>query len=346
MTRGAPFARSVDAGGLANVLAVALLVALDPGCAGAKVDRPPPPPLRVSAPAAAGPAPSAPPADAAPPAESPAAPPARAEPPLGWIAGKALEPEELLVEWGDVASRELWLVIDKLVATRLALAEATRLGIRLEPEEVERRFQGEREKLARDVQGDGQTRADTLEAYIQRELGFDPARYLERVRRATIRQMLAERAVRAASLAEESVALRLVVVAEGEAVERVRSALAAGRDFAAVAREFSIDDSRARDGLVPFVAQEERSPLSRIAFQTPVGEVAGPIPIGEHHFWIRVEERRAPLAGDWTALSEPVEASLARHPVEDSEFVHWKLVTERRYPIDLGPLWSLIGAAR
>ena len=98
--------------------------------------------------------------------------------------------------------------------------------------------------------------------------------------------------------------------------------------------------------LVPFVVAQERSPLARAAFETPVGEIAGPMPIADHQFWIRVEEKRAPLEGDWDALETTVEASLAEHPVEDAEFVHWKLTMEARYPIDLGPLWSLIGASK
>ncbi|NOT31335.1 MAG: hypothetical protein HOP15_12890, partial [Planctomycetes bacterium] len=159
------------------------------------------------------------------------------------------------------------------------------------------------------------------------------------------RQMLAERAVRAASLASETVGLRLIVAA-AEGVEEVRAALAAGRDFAEVARELSVDDSKKDGGLVPFVVPQERSPLARLAFQTPVGEVAGPLAISDHQFWIRVEERRAPFEGDWEAIESAVEAALARYPVEDAEFVHWKLSMEKRYPIDLGPLWSLIGAAR
>ena len=36
----------------------------------------------------------------------------------------------------------------------------------------------------------------------------------------------------------------------------------------------------------------------------------------------------------------------AEHPVQDGEFMHWKLMMEKRYPIDLGPLWTLVGAAR
>jgi parvulin-like peptidyl-prolyl isomerase len=266
---------------------------------------------------------------------------------LGWVAGQPLRAEELLVEWGDVASRELFLVLDKLVATRLALAEASRLAIKLAPEEVEQRYALERERLAGEVakkqQKSGKSR--TLEEFIARDLGFDPKAYLERLRRSMIRQMLAERAVRAASLAEESVALRLIVVANAEQLAKVQAALAEKRDFAAVATELSVDDSRAQGGLVPFVQADERSPLARLAFQTKVGEVAGPLPVGDHQFLIRVEERRAARVGDWSVIGEPVLASLVAHPVEDAEFLHWKLAMEDRYPIDMRPMMELIGAA-
>jgi len=345
--------------------ALALALALC-GCAAGRVSAPPPPPAfdpgAKSAPApapiealpgpaeAAGlqtpPAAPAPAPERAPTAEAPDAPrvPSKERPPLGWIAGEPLSAEELLVEWGDVASRELYLVLDKLVAARLALAEAGRLEIRLDPEAVEARFAAEREKLAKRVAREGKARS--LEDFIADELGFEPARYLDRVRRATIRQMLAERAVRATSLTTESVAVRLIVVQSPEEVEAVRTALAGGQDFAEVARTHSVDDTKERGGLVPFVVAQERSPLARLAFQTPVGEVAGPMPVADHQFWIRVEERRTPVEGTWTSLESPVEASLERFPVTDTEFVAWKIAMEGRYPIDLGPLWSLIGASR
>ena len=57
----------------------------------------------------------------------------------------------------------------------------------------------------------------------------------------------------------------------------------------------------------------------------------------------------APPAPDAERLMEATLSCTAcarQYPVADSEFVHWKLTMEGRYPIDLGPLWSLIGAAR
>ena len=87
-------------------------------------------------------------------------------------------------------------------------------------------------------------------------------------------------------------------------------------------------------------------PRPRLAFQTPPGELGGPLPTADHVFLIRVEEKRAPLEGDWPAVREAVGASLAEHPVLDSEFLHWKLAMEKRYPIDMRPLIDLLGAKK
>src|SRR5262249_27650315 len=97
---------------------------------------------------------------------------------------------------------------------------------------------------------------------------------------------------------------------------------------------------------VPFVVRQERSPFATLAFNTPVGQVAGPLPIADKQFLIKVEEKRAPFEGDWATIESRVEASLREHPVEDSEFVHWKLSMEGRYPIALRPLLNLVGAAK
>src|SRR5262249_21198124 len=91
------------------------------------------------------------------------------KPPLGWVAGQPLDPEELLVEWSDLSSRELLLVVDKLVASRLALVEASRLGVRLAPEAVEQHYADDRKRLEEQVAKSGKKR--TLEEFIERELG-------------------------------------------------------------------------------------------------------------------------------------------------------------------------------
>ncbi|MSR61110.1 MAG: peptidylprolyl isomerase [Planctomycetes bacterium] len=347
-----------SAGALAAVGWLAL------ACAAQKVSSPPTPPpyapqVKASASAALASEPLTPLAEpvaalAMPPQEPAKKPEAQPEAlaskpelkrgPLGTIAGQPLEAEELLLELGDASPRGLFLVVDKLVAAHLALAEASRLGMRLDQNEVEQRYLEAKKQLEDEAARGKKPRA--LEEFIRRELGFEPGAYLERVRRGVIRQMLAERAVRAGSLASETLAVRLIVVLGEEQMKAVQAALAAGRDFGEVAREFSVDDSKEVGGLVPFVVREERSPLAALAFRTPVGELGGPMPISDHQFLLRVEEKRAPIEGDWATIEAKVLASLREHPVETSEFVHWKIETQARYPIDLGRLWSLVGAAR
>ncbi len=261
---------------------------------------------------------------------------------LGRVAGSPLTAEDLVLGWYEVAGREVWLVVEKIVATRLAFAEAQRLGIRLRPDSVDERVAEERVELEERAAEAG----FSVEDFVTSQLGVAPAIYFERLRRATIRQMIAERAVRAWILKNENLELSLIVVAEEEQMAGIRAELEAGADFAELAVRHSVDDTAPDGGLVSFLVRQEHSPLARLAFATPVGELGGPLHTSGHEFLIRVEERRAALEGDWRSIASEVEETLATHPVTDSEFLYWKLAMEDRYPIDLRRLKELLGLER
>jgi len=263
---------------------------------------------------------------------------------LGRIAGQPLLAEDLLLEWNDISSRELWLVTERYVTSRLALAEAQRLGIKLEPAEVETRVEAERRELRAQIVRRGLELEE--EEFIRKELRIEPQRYIARLRRATIHQLLAERAVRSFSLSTESVMARLIVVPEKIQMDEVQAALASGGDFAELARRYSVDDSAEEGGLVPFVVWQEHAPLARLAFRTEEGQIGGPLETADHHFLVKVERFRPALEGTWSELREPVEASLRDFPVSDGEFLSWKLMIENRYPVDLSGLIELLGTAR
>lgn len=260
---------------------------------------------------------------------------------LGWVAGAPLTATDLVLEWHGVASQEVFLVLEKLISTRLVLAEAQRLGIKLTPEEVELRFTQERARFAKQV---AETDPEvSVENYIRSSFGMQPTTYFSRLRTSTIRQMLAERVVRAYTLGNEWTRVRMIVVASEAEAEEASAQLAAGADFAGLAREISLDDTSADGGLVPFLLRQEGSALSVAAFAARPGELVGPIPFSGHQVLMRIEERRPPLAGDWNALGLATEASLREYTVRDGEFVNWKLNMERRYPIDVEPLKQLLG---
>ncbi len=261
---------------------------------------------------------------------------------LGWAAGVPISIEDLLLAWHEVSTREVWLVVDKLVATRIAFAEAARLGLELDPAALDAAVGEERAELEAEAgKADG---SPSVETYIQHTFGMEPALYLERMRESALRQMVAERSIRVWTLSNETRAVRVIAVSLEEEMRAIQAALAAGGDFAELAKRHSLDETAEADGFVPFLIRQEHSPLARLAFATPLGEVGGPLWISGHGFLIRVEAERAPLSGDWSALGEAVEQSLVEHPVSDAEFIHWKIQMEKSYPVELGPLKRLLGS--
>lgn len=259
---------------------------------------------------------------------------------LGTVAGLPIHPLDLLDEWHQLSPRDVWFVVDRLVTLRLAVAEAETRGIRVAPEEVEAAWSAEWAQLESDVARDRP--GGTVEEFVRRELGQDPSRYRRALRQAVAEELLIERVVRGWILGQENLSLRLIVVAVGD-LATIEGLLADGADFAELARVHSLDDTAEAGGLVPHLVFQEGAPLTRLAFETPPGEIGGPLRADEHELLFRVEGRRKPLPAAWSAQRDAVLASLAAAPVADSEFLHWKLAMEREYPLDLDALKERLG---
>ena len=261
--------------------------------------------------------------------------------PLGWVAGSQITAEDLLVEWHTIAARDVWLILEKLVTTKLAFAEAQRLGLRLEPEAVQLRVAEETRRLAQTVADSGE--GLSVEEYVRARLGVKPDTYFARMRVAAIRQMIAERVVRASTLENDSARVRVIVVSSEEEMQAVQSDLALGQEFADVARARSQDDTAGEGGLLPFFLRAEGSPLSVAAFAASPGETVGPLELSDRLVLLAIEAFRAPETVTWDTHEEALEKSLAEHPIRDGEFLAWKLAMEERYPIDLRRLEDLLG---
>ena len=262
---------------------------------------------------------------------------------LGTIAGEELMAGDLIQAWHGLSSRDLWIVVDKLVATRLARAEAGRLGVVLEPERVEQEVAREFGRLEEEIHA--KAPGVGIEDFIAGRLGVDPPRYFAELREASIERMLTERVARAWVLSQESRTVRLVVV-RAEDAPAVEADLEAGVDLGEIARERSLDDTGKRGGLVPFLVNSEGSVLAQAAFGASPGELVGPLVNDDLRLFLRVETVTPPRSGDWSQIGVAVEESLAEIPLGDSEYVPWKLAMERSWPIDLEPLGNLVGAAR
>jgi hypothetical protein len=167
-------------------------------------------------------------------------------------------------------------------------------------------------------------------------------RYREYLRDESMRGLLAERVVRTWVLESHRAEIRVIVVKSEEDSRKVGEALAAGEDFADVARKLSADASAKDGGSVPSVVQSD-TPIARLAFQTDVGKLGGPQYEKGAWLFVKVEARPEPLQGDWKDVAAAVEKSLADRPVADLEVSQWKPVMVARYGVDVSPLLKMTG---
>jgi len=259
---------------------------------------------------------------------------------LAYVDGRPVAVDELLSTWLRREPRELQDSLQLLIDGHLAGAEARRLGLQIGPGRLDAEVARARARLEQQIVDTGLAFDD----YVRQRLGVDPTNYVRILRGDTLRELVLERVIRAWVLSSEHARVRAIVVRGPERVEAVEAALAGGRAFEDVARELSIDESAERGGLMPPVVRNESSLLSSLAFAGEVGEVRGPIEEANGtSLWVRVEERPEPLTGTWQQLAPSVEASLQERPVDDFEFIQWKVDAVGRYDVDVRPFLELVG---
>ncbi len=220
-------------------------------------------------------------------------------------------------------------VLENIVIARLAMLEAERLGIGLEPEEVEAILDQAFEEMRARLEEAGSTL--TVEEYIRRELEMDPGFYAAHLRDDAIVQLLLQRTVRAWALGNGRTLVELLDLDQAGA-----EAFSGGTGFDALAEESGGGE---RIELI----RSERNDLARLAFATEVGAVGGPLVRGGTFLLLRVLERHEGAPGLWDDLGETVLASLAEAPVAEREFVQWRAAMIPRYRVNLAPFADLVG---
>jgi len=258
---------------------------------------------------------------------------------LATVAGDSILASEFLAHLLHRESRLVLDTLDRLVTARLALLEAGRLGVALDPAMVDERLSEDRGRMAEMLAGAG----FEIDRYLVEKLGLDPTRYFDLMRDEVVQQLLTERVLRAWTLAQERSEVRVIVTNTRAECDAVVDRLTAGQSFEDLARELSVDPSASEGGSLPPVVRSELSPLSRLAFQTELGTWGGPIEQDAHWVLIRPEARPVPLVGDWATVGAAVEADLVAHAVADPEYWQWRAAMARRYQVDMVPLLELAG---
>ena len=260
-------------------------------------------------------------------------------PEVARVAGQSIGVDELVEAWTRRESAVVRRYLDELVLERLVVAEATRLDLALEGAEVEAAARDVRARIEEQVRRAGST---DLRAFLRREVGLDPDRYLEAAERSAVVELLAERCVRAFTLAQERREVSVILCDDREAADRVVAGLLQGEEFADLARAHSGDASGEQGGRIPAVLRTT-SAISRLAFHTEVGQVGGPLEQGGRWLFVRVDGAPVPQAGPWPAVGRLVLASLEEEPISDPEYWQWKDAMVDRYEVDTDPLLRLIG---
>lgn len=287
--------------------------------------------------ASAEPAPSAVPARSSAAEEPHGAGPAAV---VARVAGDPIPAGELLALWLHRESPRVRGYLEEIVLSRLVLAEAQRLGVRLPDGDLDRAAE---EALGRVAErGRREAPSLTLDDYLRQRLGLDAATFRARLRREREIDLLAERCVRAWLLESERAEVRVLVAEERQVIETARARLSRGEDFSALAEELSVESSAADGGRIPPVVRGE-SALSRLAFSTPLGDIGGPVFEGGRYLLVKVDALPRPTRGPWVERGPLVEASLAEHGIEDPEYWQWKAAMIERYEVDMEPFLELVG---
>jgi parvulin-like peptidyl-prolyl isomerase len=259
---------------------------------------------------------------------------------VAMVAGRPVHASELFSQWLYADSLGVLEHLDNLSVGRLVLAEAQRLGVSVSDEQAALTYEKGVEQLEREIQK--KRPGITLDKYVDRVLGLDPDRYRERMRDDALRTMLGERVMRSWLLMSEHAHVRVIIVRSEDEAKAAQADLDAGTDFAEVAKKRSVDSSSKAGGSIAPVVKGD-TPLGKLAFETEIGKVAGPV--SDNGAWLLalVEARPTPLVGTWTQVAPAVEQSLLTAPVDKLEVSQWKAAMLRRYDVDLKPFLKIAG---
>lgn len=277
-----------------------------------------------------------------------AAPPAANDGPdmaIALVSGEPIDVRSFLARTWIRSSDMSREILDRLVVERLALLEAERQEIAVSQTRVDERLEVAWKALGDSVarKGGGVSVAE----HLRRELGVDSEYYRRQLRREAIAQLVAERVVRLWASGRERCEVTLVDLADQATADAFSAGLAAGRDFDSLAQEHHFFKDKEPRGTRIKLIRNENAELSRLAFNTSVGQVAGPIKAeAGRQLILRVETRLPPLTGEWKALAPAIEKSLAEEPVNDFEYLQWRAEMGKIYSVDLEPFFRLIGVAR
>ena len=133
---------------------------------------------------------------------------------------------------------------------------------------------------------------------------------------------------------EEQVKARHILVATEKEAQEIKDKLAKGEDFAALAKEYSIDDSTKNSGgqLGFFNRGDMVSEFEKTAFTLPVGEISAPVKTEYGYHLIKVEDKKEAADPDYEKSKADIKEYLFNQKLQQ-EYNPWLQEVSKDYEI-------------
>lgn len=247
-------------------------------------------------------------------------------------------------------------LLDQLVQERILIQEARAQGLSLSDEAVtkelarfkgalERRY-GSGEALTKAMADYGLTEADLREfvaGFLLAQAAADAFRQRVTVSEDELRRFYDQNLAALYTAADDVVRLRQILLEpdQEKLARELAGRVAAGEDFAVLAREHSVDPSTARSGgEVGYLSRADLAAvpeLADLAFTLDTGAVAGPVKTAFGWHIIRVEERRGPGVIPFEVARAEILGRLLPEK-QNQELARWLANRERQLGVEKAAL--------
>ncbi|HHW11768.1 MAG TPA: foldase [Firmicutes bacterium] len=134
---------------------------------------------------------------------------------------------------------------------------------------------------------------------------------------------------------KEQVKARHILVATEKEAKEIKEKLAKGEDFAALAKEYSLDESTKNNGgQLGFFNRGDMTPeFEKAAFALAVGEVSAPVKTEYGYHLIKVEEKKQAAAPDYEKSKAEIKEYLFNQKLQ-AEYNPWLQEVSKQYEIE------------
>jgi parvulin-like peptidyl-prolyl isomerase len=231
----------------------------------------------------------------------------------------------------------LFGALEQAIRKRLVVSEASRLGVDVGGEVLEKRVAEVLKKREDDFHFRYGPEAQFF-AYLQERYGVEREAYLAILRDVALENLLLERLVRHELRRRDRVRLRALFVDELEKATELHSKLKEGANFAALARRESKDRGTAQQGgLYPPLPADLEHPLVAAVRGLESGalaEVGTTTARGRTVYWIvKLEGRIAADSRPYGEQREEIERELLESGVAETEIAVWDDAVRKRHEV-------------